>query len=1429
MIKISIRRNACREKVYRGRRKMPAFLLCFALLAGCFSVPEEAAADDELLLSGIVNFGEIALYHAGPDGLPEGEPIQDNALIEKNTPLVLYYTYEILEDKISHIKADTQYYLDVSSHLVLSDLSNGSSLMVKTGDGQQKFGTIYAQNKRAWVTFEAGTDGKGTVLSELGGLEGAYFYLDCRRAEGPPANEFPIDGKNNLYAMKFENNNVLKFGYAENEPVEAKAQIQKDGVLSDKKITWTIEYTPWQNPSEGEGVTMNTPFELRDTIDTSMHSYVEDSVIIDGSPVIDIYQSRGAVDYTKEAYVLVETSDDGARTLLTFGGTKFNAGAATQGNPAKAFQITYDTVIKDELLLPGSNGGQKVTNAAELFAGTDGEFHKLDISSSKTVSIPQPQWITKTGKTTRHTDGTGSVTDWTVTFSPNGFDFKKENALALHDVLPVGSTLVKDSIQVNNAAISAAASEDNGFTVAPIITNNQPVTITYRTQVPEDMYDSGTDLGENTAWFTFRYNDTDYTTPKAKVPVGSGDGSGTSGTAVLVKSNGGYNAANRTIDWTVTINPHKANLRSGTFTDNLGAVGGGCNVDGHAHGLELVGETGGVRVLIDGAESTDPSPVELKYENQILAVTVKTGQIGAKTIKLFYTTKVCDPCIFANNTGKTAFKNTISTTNMRIGNLEEDRSASADSTAYVSASVLSKKPPVYDYASGIMKWTVEVDASDLSMEAVELTDVLPAGLTYIDGSLKTDPEIADAAAAVEQEIPGEAGDLERQKLKINLGSVTQKSLITFDTRVDPEKIGFSSNESIKVVNTITMNGKADGVEFAEVSHKVEQNFSNHGLVKSSKVDGQKELIEYEVLINPFGLALPENPYIIDTLDSRLQLDTDTLYFYRAKLTGTTAGTGQKPGYVKDGDGIPMKLADYDPSSNCFKVRLPVGEGSREAYVLAYKADIIERQSGSYNNSVHFDGGSVLLGGNKNNSAQVGGGGGGGGGGVAARKAGITITKRDRENQKPLSGVIFTLYQWDKENNERGLPFARGETDTQGKLSFKVKPDAVYELVETKGIDGYNSTFEWSSPSDGIIKTEEGILITAGAAKSELELNLTNEAYKTDIVFRLFNRKGIPLAGASVQMFISDPSGQIDPVPSAQAVVSANGTVSFPGMRRGARYFIRRPDGEVMTVELSLDISDPPKVILPDGTETTLTENDPIIGDTTPEQEWELTVTKVNDDGTMALPGAVIGLYAEESCQTLIKRGLSGSDGKIIFSGLLKGQAYWIKELEPPDGYDLNDTVYKADETGPAVIVANTLKEPPKELEDPKDPEEPENPDTPQEPENPDTPDTPQEPENPDTPDIPQEPEKPDSSGKPDIPADLENPDTPDIPADPGIYDTPGLSGNPGTSKNPGWLIKPDIPEIPSDSGALVPNTVHFKKSPQTGEYSQKARGLLRAF
>lgn len=1124
----------------RYKRKVWMACLCMAASACLLFQPVKAAEGDvpaEKKLADVVTFTSIKLCYLDEHGGREGD-IEDGALIESGARLGLRYTYEIPKENvdINSIEANIPYYLDVSPHLVLpSDLEADLSLTEKDEDGtsrESKFGKICADGSKAWIEFYENDSNTGTVLSEIGELTGAFFYLQCRRAVSPPSGEPSIEGANNLYAMKFENGEKLHFGYAELEPVTAEAKIKKSGKQQDKTptVTWTIDYTPWQNPSvENSDIAMDTPFELVDTIDGAMHSFVKGSVKIDGLPVTD-YESRDKIPADAETYALIEETESGATLII--GGKKLRAGAATVGKPAIPMKITYDTVIEKELLLPGSAGEPKVANMAELFAEKgDGTFCSLGISGKYEVSIKSPDWLKKEGKTTRHTDGTGSTTEWTITFYPNGFTFTKDNTLTFHDQLPEGSmlvggseklpegsTLAGGSVTIDGVDISASVTPEgnNKFTIPSIETNGNPVIIKYQTKVPEEMYDSGTSLGENRAWFTLNYQDKTYTTPEAKTPVGSGDGSGKPGTATLVKENGGYHADTRSIDWTVKINPHKAYLKNGTFVDDLGGTGGTCSIPGHAGGLMLPNGISDVMVSVESIPPTDTNPngndqvelvyheqdqkltvkinsndlAELLYDKQDKKLTVTVGETGVRTITLQYTTKVCDPCIFANNTDKKEFVNGISTTDMVIGkNSPEPRSASAQSTVEVSANVLTKKAPVYDYEKGIMSWTLEVDAAGLSMTDVVLTDELPEGLTYADGSFHKKSAADGTELTADLNATGQLLEMD-----LSGNSITGKILVTFDTKVDPEKAGFNSDSDVTINNTASMTGSADGVSFAQVSHSVQQKFANHGLVKSSKTDNQKELIEYEVLINPFGLALPENPSLVDTLDKRLQLDEDTLKFYEADLSGSSTNAGQKPGYtVKKDTERSLKVADLDPASNSFTVQLPIPKDSRSAYVLAYRADIVEREAGGYGNSVRFEGGSVRLGGTKQNSAPVSGGGGGGGGGVASRRVTISVTQTDNITKQPLAGVAYTLYQWDSINNRRGLPVAQGITDAQGKVSFKVKPGAEYVLVQTKGIDGYDQIPGWEELPEGVSGGGGGILITAGTAGSGRELELTNKA------------------------------------------------------------------------------------------------------------------------------------------------------------------------------------------------------------------------------------------------------------------------------------------------------------------------------------------------
>lgn len=150
-----------------------------------------------------------------------------------------------------------------------------------------------------------------------------------------------------------------------------------------------------------------------------------------------------------------------------------------------------------------------------------------------------------------------------------------------------------------------------------------------------------------------------------------------------------------------------------------------------------------------------------------------------------------------------------------------------------------------------------------------------------------------------------------------------------------------------------------------------------------------------------------------------------------------------------------------------------------------------------------------------------------------------------------------------------------------------------------------------------------MLITAGTQGSNLQMKLTNQAHTTDLVFRLFNEADIPMAGVEVELSQTDPTGNPALTPDKKVTVSADGTVTFPSIRRGQAWYVRYPDNQVMTIEVPTEDTKQPTVTLPDGTSKPLTADDKVSGSTPADKQWALTVKKVIKGGTTPLTGALL--------------------------------------------------------------------------------------------------------------------------------------------------------------------------------------------------------------
>lgn len=100
---------------------------------------------------------------------------------------------------------------------------------------------------------------------------------------------------------------------------------------------------------------------------------------------------------------------------------------------------------------------------------------------------------------------------------------------------------------------------------------------------------------------------------------------------------------------------------------------------------------------------------------------------------------------------------------------------------------------------------------------------------------------------------------------------------------------------------------------------------------------------------------------------------------------------------------------------------------------------------------------------------------------------------------------------------------------------------------------------------------------------------------------------------------------------------------------------------------------------------------------------DFTFTKVDAASTeTVLPGAVFGVYTDEQCTDAnkVEELTSDSNGKVTLKSLYAGKTYYLKEITAPNGYKVNDTVYKVaakSENDTTVASMTTLEDPSKKV------------------------------------------------------------------------------------------------------------------------------------
>lgn len=1275
------------------QKSLRSLLLCGILL--CSLLPLSVFAAGSGNLEDIATITKVEWYE-GTTPATGTKVTGKDYLIKTPGQMLLYYEFDIAET--ATILADTSYKVSIPKGLKVTGTGNEDLKLTHADGSKSNFATLKWDTSGASLTFT-----KDFIDSNDHEVTGTHFYFGC---EFVKAEASPVAGVVNRYQIELTSSTTVTVGLEDEEIREQEAGLTK-AVAKDSSdqnlLNWSITYTPYRN-------TEKTGFQIRDTLSSGMSPAFLNA---DGS--VDSSKVSVMRDGTKISGVTV-TYDSAARilTISDMGEDKTNW--------EKTITIAYPTKINTDLSLPtpGSNAavsqGGKLTNQAVLWGkeSAGGELKSMDIKGTATYTLDKTTYLSKK---VEKVGADGRLLRWTVTVDRGVIPTGK--TITLTDTLPDSLELVTTNsgsakaptlngtphpLTVDAATKSFSLTlKDGSFDSAG------KATLVYDTKVKEAFYEKGDDLGINTAKLDFTIDGVDYT---PTVIVGVGKGAGVS-TAPLTKVNQGFDGGKkegylrsaRSSQWTVTINPNKAELSKAKLTDDFGSIGKDIPCHGTAHptGSSLNWDAipgywvGGINVKFDGKHSgeitisdtdwtgktcsimsdgtngvtigTVTPLLTLKEDSGKLEFTV--GDVGNTSITVTYVTQLNDPCVFAGNI--TTYKKATNTVtgSMTLGGQASNPTSSA--TADVSSQILKKEKPIYDYANRQIQWTVTVNESGMPLGDVVLTDTLADGLTYVDGSLQVNG--APPATSVTASQTG-------QLLTINLGNVSAKATVTFQTRIDPDKLGFGKGNDVSLNNRIKMSGKAFGEEFDPVSSDVNQTISNHGLNKSGKPNNANEQIEYAVTINPFHVPLTD-AFVTDTLATGLRLDSDTVKLYQAVLTGNTGTDGKgAPAAAKGAEVTTGWSFTTDAADNSFTVKLPNGNG---AYVLTYAADILDMtKNQNYSNKIAFNTGTgtSIMGGEKQNSVAAGGGGGGGGGAASTKKTSLTLVKQG-EDGTALPGVTFTLYLWDTASNKRGMSFSQGVTDSTGKLTFKaLKPGKSYELVETT-LTGFQSGYTLvGTELMGVAKNTEGnLVITPTAAIKQINLTLKNSFVRGSVSIKVVNKHQIPLPGGEFTLY-EDPGCTIPIKPPVTS--DADGNVKFPELSHngGKPYYFRqtkapgkyKPDMEIYRFTIGPDGK--PSSIQPVGGTKDVDKIENNLPDAV-KTAGKLTVVKRDGGDSHVLSGAEFALYDNEHCTGVpLATKSTDASGQAVFENLEPDRPLWLKEIKPPAGYQANGTVIK---------------------------------------------------------------------------------------------------------------------------------------------------------
>ena len=860
------------------------------------------------------------------------------------------------------------------------------------------------------------------------------------------------------------------------------------------------------------------------------------------------------------------------------------------------------------------------------------------VSNKGTVSI-KPDMLKKTGSSIA-ADGT---IEWTVTINAENLDIQGSSYL---DIVETGQELVEDSIQITPGGLSTTGKSKSGFEVAiPAGTAyTDTVTIKYKTKVTDFSKDSYKNTGK------LKGGVYDVTT-NATVQ----------GYNLLKKSFKDFNKITNTFTWEIVVNEEGKTLENVTVTDTFRAGNGTNNVSGSDHEMTFVSAS----EALDASSDAENGKLVFKFD-----------KLDAKKV-ITIVTKVKDPTAFDASSWP-LFENKASMTS-------DMNTTPIDSTAQTWQQI--KKPDILAKdgkmnGDGTITWTLQVTNPKLTVKGAEITDVLPAGQEYVDGSMRLQNPYYDAnpVSVTPTVTVDPTTGIQSLKYVFDLTDTVQAGFFRKDFWICYETKTTSSDDatasrSYENDAKIRLDFEGD-ISVTDDARKKLTGETGGVLEKVYDYKAGNQYVDWSVKINEghYDMSAVADPVITDQLPSYFDYVSGKLY----KVTK-----------VKNGNDTQVTETEVSAviavMNGKITVQLP-NIGSDE-YVFKFRTQFnclaAELSGKTIANTVNFTGTGKNVTDTSDtiknvsfSSSSAG----------AVTKHEIRVRKIDAVTKQPLAGAIFKLYL-------DGSDICIGEA-TSGADGYAVFEDLNtltgydLKLVEYQTPDGYTYIRPGSGigSAETVIKDYDDANLKTDASNGTKYYEITIPNYTPEVLrgSALIQKKDAAsaavLAGVGFGLYTSSLCTEDTLV--ARRTTSDTGIVSFSGLEIGETYFLREitplPGYKANNTIYKIDVKTATETeyCVLGGTPGTPQSSAYEITNEKAKASLTLTKTEKDSDPITYLQNAEFSIYRDAACSDRVDTQTTDANGKLTFTDLELGKTYYYRETKAPDGYVLDTTVHQ---------------------------------------------------------------------------------------------------------------------------------------------------------